>query len=53
MRQVQLGEGQRQRRLEPEHARRGLVEGGLLGLLGVRGVVGGDGVDRPVGQGRP
>ena len=43
----------RQRRLEAEHPGRRLVEGGLLGLLGVRGVVGGDAVDRAVGQAGP
>ncbi len=52
-RQVQLGEGQGQRRLQPQHARRSLVEGEVLELGGVGGVVGGDGVDGPVGQARP
>ena len=42
--------GERQRGLEPEHAGRGLVERLLLRLLRVRRVVGGDGVDRAVGQ---
>ena len=38
------------RRLQAQHAGRGLVEGQVLELGGVRGVVGGDGVDGPVGQ---
>ena len=53
MRQVELGEGQRQRRLEAEHPGRRLVERLLLGLLGVGGVVGGDGVEGAVGQAGP
>lgn len=48
--EAQLGHGQRECRLEPQHARRGVVERLLHQLLGVRGMVGGDGVDRAVGQ---
>ena len=39
-----------ERRLQPEHPRRGVVDRALLVLGRVRRVVGGDGVDRPVGQ---
>ena len=49
-REVEVGQQHGQRRLQAEHARGGLVEGGLLGLLGMGGVVGGDGVDGPVAQ---
>ena len=47
---VELGEGERQRRLEAEHPWRRLVERRLLAVRFVRGVVGGDGVDLAVGQ---
>ena len=46
----QLGERQGQGRLEAEHPGRRLVEGPLLLLGRVGGVVGGDGVDGAVGQ---
>ena len=46
----ELGEGDRERGLEPEHARGRLLERSLLRLGGVRRVVGGDGVDGAVGQ---
>ena len=51
--QVQLADGQGDRRLQAEHARGGLVEGEVLELGRMGGVVGGDGVDGPVGQARP
>ena len=52
-RHVEMGERDAERRLEPEHPGRRLVERLLLGLAGVRCVVGGDGVDRAVGEPRP
>ncbi len=51
--QVELAEGQRQGGLEAQHARGGQVEGLLLGLLVVGGMVSGDGVDRAVEQAGP
>ncbi len=48
----QLGEGDRQRRLQSEHARGRFLEGALLRLRRVGGVVGGDGVDGAVGESR-
>ena len=42
--------GDRERGLEPEHARRGLVEGLVLALGRVRRVVGRDGVDDAVDE---
>jgi hypothetical protein len=48
----QFGPRQRQRRFEPEHPGGRLFERLLLRLDRVRRVVGGDGVDRAVGQPR-
>ena len=48
----QLGERERERRLQAEHPGRGLLERSLLGLGRMRCVVGGDGVDRAVGEPR-
>ncbi len=48
----QLGDRHRERGLDPEHPRRRLLERALLGLGRVRRVVGGDRVDRAVGERR-
>ena len=48
----ELDQRERQGGLEPEHARWRLLEGQLLRLGAVRGVVGGDRVDRAIGEPR-
>jgi hypothetical protein len=47
---VEMCQRQCQGGLEAEHARRCLVEGLFLGLGSMRGMVGGDRVDRAVGE---
>ena len=42
--------GDGQRRLQAQHPRGRLVEGDVLGFGRMRGVIGGDGIDRPVAQ---
>ena len=48
-----MGDRHAERRLEAEHPGRGLVERLFLRLAGMRCMVGGDRIDRAVGEARP
>src|SRR2546426_8547782 len=51
--QHQLGMSDAERGLEPHDPERRVVERGLLGIVGVRRVIGGDAVDHALSERRP